>query len=322
MKLRQALSLLLILLFAILLIWYVSDNWSSFQSLKITQPYLLIIGLVLVVFTLYSSGSVNETAMEPHGVKLTKHEILGLTAVTRFLGQFFPSYVSASARALYFKKKRGVSYAKFSSSFALTNIMQLAISGLIACTIYLSSGQTIDKSSAILLVFLITIVITLLIALPTGRLFLALYKLITRYKTGFLERLAAVPVEYSKVKAYPNTLIKTFFWIIVSLILSSLLLVLLYRSLGYDIAFIKAVFIASLLTWSVVLSITPAGIGIREGLMVIAAQIVDVPINETLAVALLLRLVTILTTSLISSYYSPRLFGQTLFKLGRHKSHY
>lgn len=91
---------------------------------------------------------------------------------------------------------------------------------------------------------------------------------------------------------------------------------LLYASLGTHLTLVSVLFISSLTSWSVLFAITPGSLGVREGLMVVAAQIAGVPIAATLVVAILLRLLTFIVAGILSAYYTPRLLNTSIFKLG------
>jgi uncharacterized membrane protein YbhN (UPF0104 family) len=106
-----------------------------------------------------------------------------------------------------------------------------------------------------------------------------------------------------------------FIWVLITLASTAAALLALYASIGLAIDSLSALFIAAIVSWSMVFSITPAGIGVREGLMVFGAGLIGIPIPETLTVAILLRFVTFFVAGILSIYYAPRLLGTTILNM-------
>lgn len=315
---KSVLGTLIVILFVVTAVWYVIANYDDFAKLTITEPWYILPAILAIVLNIYASGVVIDLAIEPHGVKLTRKEAFGLASITRFSNQFSPSYVGATIRAAYMKRVYGVSYAKFSSSFIISNLLQFMISGLftIATFIALDPSSKNDK----LLYFVIGAVV-LFVAILYAPL-----KSLTRFtekrsskdnkKGKFFERLHTIIEGYSTVRSHPKLLPRTIFWMIIITISFSMSYYLLYAALGFHISIVSAFFIAALSGWSILIAITPGNLGIREGLMVIAAQVAGVPISVTLLVAILVRVLMFVTSGALSAYYSPRLLHTSIFRLG------
>ncbi len=313
---KKALSLLVTLFFIAIFAWYVSANWSRFQEISFVNPWLSALAAVLVMLNLYGMGMLFELAIKPHGVNLSRNEIFGLSALTRFSKQIMPAYLGATIRAVYLKKNYNVSYAKFSSSFLLSNVLQLIISGIIALAIYLFYEKTLLNSQPIIAVSLIVLFFLLLIYGPVTYLISFLKSKTQKNNSKIIERLMAASEYFDKLRSQPKLIASIFFWMLIVLAISSATIFSLYHSLGQDMDVLPAIFISALVSWSMVFSITPAGIGVREGLMVVGAGLMSVPIPETLAVSILLRLITFVVVSGLSAYYAPRLLNTTISNLG------
>jgi uncharacterized protein (TIRG00374 family) len=319
-KYKNIVTILLPVVFLAILVWYVSTNWSKFESLSIKEPLFLLLSATLVTINVFCFGKIFELAIKPHGVNLSNHEVFGLAGLTRFSKQISPAYIGAAVRAVYLKKNYGVSYAKFSSSFLLSNVLQLAISGIVAILIFILHEQGLTNSQPLFLIFVLATLFILLIYGPIT-FFVSLFKKRTNkfIKNKIIERLTEALEQYDKIRKNPDVIIPTFFWMILALLISSVTLYALYSSLGVDISIVSTIFISAFLSWTMVFSITPGSIGIREGLMVLGASLMSVSVPETLAVALILRLVTFLVVTLISSYYAPKLLNTTLLNIKRVK---
>jgi hypothetical protein len=312
---RYTLSIVATLLVVGIFAWYIIQNWSQFQSISLESPWLLLVAAGLISINLYSFGKLFELAIEPHGVKLNRSEIYGLSVLTRFSKQISPAYIGATIRAVYLKKNYNVSYAKFSSSFLLSNVLQLIISGTLALAIYAFHENTLFNSRPIIAILVVVLLFLMLIYGPLTFFISALKRKTSNHKSKVLERLVAASEHYNKLRSHPKLLMRVFTWMLSTLAVSSATLFALYQSIGVDINVVSVVFISTLLSWSMVFSITPAGIGVREGLMALGAGLMGVPIPQTIAVSLLLRFITFIVVGLLSAYYAPKLFNTTLVNI-------
>ena len=291
--------------------WYISANWDKFQEISLSNPLFIIPAVIFYVLNIYCMGNIVELAIEPHGVKLKKHEVFGLSALTRFSKQITPGYVGSTVRAVYLKKNYGVSYAKFSSSLILSSILQFVVSGILAVSLYFSYSRSFDDTRPVFVIAFSLLAFAGLLYLPVSW-FAKLLEKKNLIKNKLVERLHAVVLEYDNVRKHPKFFYRSFLWIIVTLAASSITLAMFYYALGYQIGVAEVLFINALTSWTTIFSITPSAIGIREGLMVIGAGLMDVPIPETIAVSVLMRIVMFLVVASLSSYYAPKLLNTTL----------
>lgn len=302
-SLRLALAIIVIGLFC----WYIVDNWSRIVAISIEHPWLLVLTIPVVILSILSSGAINEIAIEPHGVKVTRKELFGLASINRFTNQFAPSYVAASVRAVYFKKQHNVSYAKFSSSFAVSNVLQLVISGVLAIVAYALvsfSDFQFQGIAAIAITLAILLVAMFLPMGPFSRLLTSLYR---RFPNKPLERLSVLPEEFAKVRSHKGLLLRLVGWILTMVISSGVLVWLIYASLGASINPLSALFIGALGSWGLVLSITPGGLGIREGIMAFAAHLLGIDVTTTIVVALIMRISVSAVSGILFLYYSRKM---------------
>lgn len=311
---KSLISTAVVVLFVCIAIWYVMVNHDDFAKITINDPLFLIPAVLFLIINIYGAGIVIDLATEPHGIKLKRQEAFGLAAITRFGNQLSPSYLSATARATYLKRAYGVSYTKFSSSFIVSNLLQLMISGIFAIVSFLTLEKFTSNDRPLLLVSLVVLMFIAILYVPVSR----LRRFIKRHedKSRFIERLSELLEGYEIVRKHPKLLPRTVFWMLVNVLALGATYFLLYASLGTHLTLVSVLFISSLTSWSVLFAITPGSLGVREGLMVVAAQIAGVPIAATLVVAILLRLLTFIVAGILSAYYTPRLLNTSIFKLG------
>ena len=304
---KKALKYLIPLLVIGLFAWYIVDNWESFAEISLSNPWLIIVTIPVVILSIYSSGAINELFIEPHGVKVTRKELFGLASVTRFTNQFTPSYVGASFRGVYFKKKYNVSYTKFSSSFAVSNILQLLISGVVAVAAYAVLKFSDFQFQEMAAIGITIVVLISVMFMPLRLISKTLKRLYKKFPYKPLERLSVLPDEFAKVRSHRGVLPRAIGWMLTMILSSGALIWLLYGSVGVSVSPLAALFIGALGSWGLVLSITPGGLGVREGIMAFSAHLLGIDITTTVVVALLQRVAVSAVSGILFLYYSKRL---------------
>ena len=309
-KYSNYISAIVLLTFAILVYWYVHENWHLFKNIALINPYAIIGVLLLILFNIYAVGMTLEIAVEPHGVELTQNEIFGLAMVSRFANHTLPAGIGASLRAFYLKKNHGVSYTEFASSISVSVALQFVVTGSMALLIYYWYVSTISDSDG-LLMLLGLCVVAVIFLFPVNW----IIKYIPASKNKFYQKIYDLGKLYATIRSSPQVFLRSAFWILVSVFSAALSIYLLYYSLDYSVEIYKVIFISSMGVWGMLVSLTPGNIGIREGLMTVGAGLMGVSIPETLIVALVFRLLTFLTAIGFSAYFIPLLFGISMFQI-------
>lgn len=289
---------------------YVSSNWDSFKEISIQNPIWLIPTVILTFMSLFAVGMVMELAIKPHGINLSKFEIIGLSTLTKFGNYVSPGYLGMAIRAVYFKTKHGISFTKFSSSFLISNLVQLSTSGFIVLFLFLFIINDTGSSDIKVFIYLFLVFLLLISAIFTPLNKLSLLLSSSSNKLG--KRIRELIIAYQKVRSGPGTLIWITIWSLVIVAVSSGLIYSLFKTIGVNVNLYQSIFIGAIGNWGIVFSITPGSIGIREGLMAFAAGVINVSIPATLVVAVILRIVTFIIISVLSLYFAPKLLGTSL----------
>ena len=309
-KYRQHISIVLGLIFAGLIVYYIIANYKDFSSLTIVNFWLLGVIFVSVLVRNFSTGLVMDTVLRPLGVHLSLTESFGLANLTRLINQILPGKVGIVMRSVYLKKKHGLSYASFSSSFAASQVVLYLISSLLGiAAFFMVQSENKDLSQW----FLYGLVAAVLV--------LASFLLMPRTFTRNIKhnRINKAIEGWYSIRADRSGL-----W---SLALSSLLFIasstiIMYssfNSLGVEISLWMALFFSSINIINALIAITPAGFGISEGIIVLLAVSAGIPVSVGLAAALLQRVITFFAVVIVAPYYSSKLFGLTPLQLLRRR---
>lgn len=312
---KRLLNTATLLILVAVFTWYIKGNWAKFQELSLANPVLLVPVAIVGLFNVYSLGVLLDLTIRPHGIRLSRNEVFGLSALTRFGNYVSPGYLGAVIRAVYLKRKYSMTYTKFSSSLVVSSMLQFIMSGILVLLIYALRADSLVNSGPILVIVLAMALFVLLFFMPLGKIIKFIKRLESKHNSKVLERLADALKQYGTVRSHPGLFYDMTLWVTATIASSSLILFLLYRVLGTSVEVLPVIFIMAIGGWTIIFSITPAGIGVREGLMALAAQLMGVSIPATLAAAIILRLVTFTTVSILSAYYAPKLLNTTLFHI-------
>lgn len=312
---KKILSLVIIVFFLGVFIWYISSNWKQFEEISLYNPLFLVPAVALIAVNIFCQGMLLDLAVEPHGIKLSKKEVFGLSSITRFGNYISTAYGGTTLRAVYLKKTYGVSYTKFSSSFILSNVLQLVYTGFLAIFIYFVESGSVDNSRVVYVFLFSLIFLLIVLVFPVRFPKRLLERVMSKYSNKIFKLAYTALTEYGKVRRYPHMLSKIFFWLIIAVLSSATVLWLIYKSLGADVSLLPVMFISILGAWAIIFSLTPANIGISESLFVIGANLMGISIPITLIAAIVLRALIFSTVSLLSLYLAPKLLDTTFQKL-------
>ena len=95
---------------------------------------------------------------------------------------------------------------------------------------------------------------------------------------------------------------------LLQLLISSYMLYLQFKVFGIDIPFISAVFITSITSLSILISITPANLGIQEAITVFSALTLGISPAQSLSAALLGRVIQMIVLFVLGPIFSYVLF--------------
>ncbi|MFQ5356635.1 MAG: lysylphosphatidylglycerol synthase transmembrane domain-containing protein, partial [Mariprofundaceae bacterium] len=103
----------------------------------------------------------------------------------------------------------------------------------------------------------------------------------------FIDRLRA---DLGWVLERPGTIYRLFFWTVASAMIEVAVLYLAHMVLGISLGVQSLLWLAGMMTLSVFISVTPAGIGIQEGVLVALLALQGVAIDTGMQIALLRRM--------------------------------
>src|SRR3989344_5906713 len=145
MKIKNILSIAILLIIIAFAAYYVNDNIHDFSDIKLVNPWFIAPVVLLLLAGLYVQGLQNKNLLTPFGIILRNGEEFSLAIVTRFYNLITPFRGGMAARAIYLKKKHKFPYTNFmatlGASYVLVYLMA-AVLGLVASYfIFAESGR-------------------------------------------------------------------------------------------------------------------------------------------------------------------------------------
>nr|MBA4405534.1 hypothetical protein [Nanoarchaeum sp.] len=294
MKTKQIISTLVIVLTLSLLVLYIYKNINDFKQLLNIHSYYIIPLFILTFIGLFLNGYILDILLTPFKIKINKKEKLLLPILTNFYNYITPFRGGMAARAIYLKKKYNLTYTDFLGTTLAVYLLAFFIASLAAIISLL-----LIKFNLLIFIFLLIIFLILTVIIITA-------PKIKLTKYNMLNRFIKVINDWNLIKKNKPVIYKTFIITLFQLFLSTLSVLLCYKVLGIDIGFTKALFISSISSLSIVISITPGNLGIGDAISVFSANLVGIDLTQAVGATIISRAVGLLIIFIIgpiATYY-------------------
>ncbi|MFH1868843.1 MAG: lysylphosphatidylglycerol synthase transmembrane domain-containing protein [Candidatus Omnitrophota bacterium] len=286
--------------------YYIFKNREEIRHYLSLSPLNLIF-LIISMLLLWATVSVNiKILLNIFNIRLRFKEYFGLYVITMMANYILPAKGGFIPMAVYLKTRHSFEYSKFLifllSFYIFTFFINCMVGiGLVFMNYFIKNELNLD----ILLIFVLVLVfIILLLSIVFG-----LNK--KNLGSGFLGKAVAGFKVFVKKKKllYSVAGIQA-----ASIFFMSLKLLYAYRALGIDIDIISAALIGLIGAFSVIISITPANLGVREFFVTISSKMVGYTATEGVMAAMLDRCIGLILTFILGAIFSYILFGGFIWK--------
>ncbi len=279
--------------------------YLNYQKLQLLTHISILDAVVLVIFVFLSFIVLSLQfyyVMRIFKIRLKFKEFFGLTICNTMFNYYLPARGGLVVRALYLKKKYGFYYSHYTSLIAGTYLVTFNITALfgllVSVLLYIFGFKNQIK---MILIFAPLLVLTL-----SGTAFTLFVIRKNRYFAGgkigsFINSVKSGLMHFRR----HGRLVQNIVWINLLFILTmSLRLYWSFKSLGIDVNFFQITSVRALANFSMVLSLTPANLGVREGIIGFSAGLLGVDLPDALLAAALDRLVGMVFTFIVGLYFS------------------
>lgn len=275
------------ILFALAILGYIFLREHAYQFKNILQVNLKYIAILLPLTMTrpFLKGIRLRTLTKLYGLNLTFKEWFGLTILITFGNYISPFRAGASIMAVYLKKKYKFPYT---FSVSLTGTLYLAtflLFGLLGIflTFLITLPEEFKYGLILFFIILVLVSIFLLFFLPSP----------IRTNIRVLKHLANSISEFRRVRNF-----SFMFKIMVIDFLRAIALAsafyLIFMAFNFKAPFYACVLMAIISELSIIISLTPMGLGIRESIIIITSKLIGADILTGTFVAALDRAIAII----------------------------
>ena len=302
---RKILSLSVFLACAFFIYSYIRGHLADFSVISgISLPYLLPIGCATFA-CLVVNGLFVKIVTGSFGIDLDFSEHFSISVLTSFGNLFLPMKGGAGIRAVYLKTRHGLDYSYFLSGLGANYLIVFSVCSVaaLACLalLYFSAGTF---NLAATLVFLSVAALSLwAIAFPAPW--------FSWLPTGWLRERAELVMSGWRIIRKDKKAVTRLYGLGALNLLTGFVAAWLEFSAfgmkdghGNGIGFVQAAIFFSIGSMSVIISVTPSALGIRETLLMFCSRFLGITPAQALAVSLLDRSINALLVCLLFFFAS------------------
>lgn len=299
-KIISAIILCIFLAWALHYIFNHYDDLKIISNLKYSEIFILAI---MHSIFLHNSGLFTKLFLEEFKIRLTINEYFGLSVISTTFNYLTPFRGGAFVRAAYLKRQYDFEYRKSAGTLIGSYIIIYwtnCLFGVLGCVL-LYSIEGVSNPMLLSLFVLAFLFLTVLMVFPL--------------RIPDWERLGTLPSTFNSIMSSWGTmrtnirlLAKLSFITVFNIIVGSAIMYFEFSFLGVNISYIHAIVISMVSALSLLISITPGSLGIKEFVVIFTATIIGISTSDALLVSMIDRGVVIILCFILSLFYSKLFF--------------
>ncbi len=294
-KFRKILFQILGLAVIIFLGWYLYKNQDSFQAIKNISWQQIVLIVLLDFAAFFVNAVMNYFMLKRLEPRISFIDCYGLQYANSMLNKILPTIGGgATFKALFLKRKYDLPYSQFVSVITglyIISFITTSLLGLICILIiYL---QLRIMNWVLVLAFILFLLPSLGIIIFTPK--------IPESDKRIVKTLSRVITGWNTIKQDKRSLLFYALCFLILLFLTAAQTMVSYQALAVKTSFVPMLLLSSTTIILQVLSFTPDGIGIKEGIFVFTGNLVQIPDNILVLGSLVVRAVTMVTTGIIGA---------------------
>lgn len=286
----QELHKILFYLFALiaLTVFLYANKNLFFALINISSLDLIFLSLFSLL-AIYINAIQLRYLTDVFNVKLKFIEWFGLAVSNTMHNYYIPVRGGTVLKAIYLKKTHTLPYSKFISLTAGAYLLGFFLASVSAIFFILVSFLLYHKFYGIFFYISVSLIaVTTIFGIFCLKVeFSALFKKIPILHNFILK----VESGLSYFKKNKGLLIKILVFKFFFILIMSVKLYWAFKAIGIDTNLITILIVQSLVMFSMVISLTPGNLGIREGIIGVLASMLDIPLQEAILGALVDRAV-------------------------------
>lgn len=281
---RQLLGALVLAIF----IAYFFENKKSFELLLDIRPIFLVGVALCYVAIVFTNGLFIKYIIEPFNKKISVRESARVSLISS-LGNFFASSgAGLGFRAVYLKRRHNLGYGDYMTTlygnYLLIFIINASL-GIISLLL-VSSSEGLQYTGALL--FFSTLLVTSLVLC-----FIRLPDSSSPSKKGRVSKayryLKSMITGWNRIVRNKRLLVHLSFLVTLQLGLTILIGWLEFSALNISIGLPELLLFSVLGSLSIFISLTPANLGVKEGIYLLTASVIGITTPQIVSIALIDR---------------------------------
>ncbi len=302
---KKIISYAVVAVLVVLASYYIFKNIEVFKQLKLVAPELFIVMIGVFVLEYVLIGVMTIELLRPFGVRMRLWEAFGISVMTGFYNLITPFRGGMIARGAYLKKKHNFPYTDFLATLGASFVLIFLVSGLMG----LFASWMIWQSTGVLNWIMIAIfgIITVgflgvIIVAPK----------LPETKWSFANKVVRVVNGWHLIRGNLRVVLVILVLSVVQLLILAALLKLQFLVFGIEVSYAACLLLVSVGILGLIISITPAGLGISEAILVFSAATIGISPAQSLSVALLGRAVSVVVLFVLGPLFSYYLVKKKL----------
>jgi uncharacterized protein (TIRG00374 family) len=294
---KRWVSIFILVAFVVVAAIYLINQPELIEVLKEVSPYTIILLIFVRLMYLATNGLFLSLFASKFNIQLRFIEWFGLPMVTSFGNYITPFSGGLFARAAYLKRRHDFSYGSFATLLASNYLIAFWVVGFVGfISVFFIPGMTQSNRLLVGGWFLAVVVgITILFLVPT-------MKIPGKNRLSNLVNTSLAGWQLIRVDRF--LVLKLAFLTLVNILLDSFAFWLAYQAVNETVHFLAIILISMLSSFSILINITPANLGINEAAITLASTLLGTGTGTGLVVALLMRATTILVVFTLGPTFS------------------
>ncbi len=290
-------SIVIVLALLALFLFYLKHHTNRLKELSLASPKLLIVLFFFYILDYFITSMITIIAFKSTTIKIGLFESFQLILTKNFYNLITPFKGGLAAKALYLNQKHKVDYTTFLSCISAAGLISFTVSTLIGLTalIYIFINHKIFNWP-IFIVFLLIFIALFLILIFAPK--------IRELKYKWVNHLIRILNGWRNLTKNIKYVIAITFISIIQLTLLALMLHLQFHVFDLKISFIKCLFLVCVTDLSLLIAITPSGLGIQEATTAFAAISIGITPDQSLPALILGRAVSLTILLVLGPIFS------------------
>jgi uncharacterized protein (TIRG00374 family) len=277
-------------------IWYSFTHSDLFLNLRRISALNVALLFAFVSVTYFMTGYQFNLLMKVFSIHLVFKEWLGLSVCNTMFNYYLPARGGIAVRAYYLKKKYAFTYSHYMSMIAGSQIIAFFLSdglGLGSALLYRPVHGVWLGKFIVLFIFLLGATVIGAVVL------LVLLKLGKTFKNARFNNILRLFEEGLNLFGKNKKMVGFFcFFYVLGILTVGARLFICFSAIGVEVTPLQMLIIPSLTTFSMLLPLTPANLGVREGIISGCAYWFGLPADQALLAALIDRGAAVIMTFL------------------------